>query len=198
MKQSYSSLVCFFLIFLFSTVHAAPAEQRFKYVRVDKGVMLEYRVSGPKHGSPILLIHGVTDSSHSWSSVIPYIDRTYRVYTPTLRGHGNSTKPVRGYQIPAFAQDMIAFMNKMRIKRAVVVGHSLGSLVAHQLASLFPERISHLILVGSAPTLVDNPVITYRWDEVIGLPEFQNPINPDFIRELTETAKVPARVWTVF
>ncbi len=91
------------------------------------------------------------------------------------------------------------------------MGHSLGSLVAHQLASLFPERISHLILVGSAPTLVDNPVITYLWDEVIGLPEFQDPIDPDFIRDwqtgpnpvdpeffetvLTETAKVPARVW---
>jgi non-heme chloroperoxidase len=202
------ALLCFSLI---SGAAPAWADPNIKQINLGQGIKLEYRVSGPRNGPPVLLIHGVTDSSHSWSSVMPYLAGEYRVYAPTLRGHGDSSKPAGGYQISVFAEDMIAFMDKLGIDRASVVGHSLGSLVAHQLASVYPQRVSTLVLVSSAPTLVDNPVVAYLWDEIIGLPTFQDPIDPDFIRDwqtgpnpvdpaffetvLSETAKVPARVW---
>jgi pimeloyl-ACP methyl ester carboxylesterase len=196
---------------LLSVVGPAAAEIKLKQIMLDNGVKLEYRVTGPKDAPVVLMIHGVTDSGHSWTQVMPYLETRYRVYAPTLRGHGDSEKPAGGYQIAVFAEDMIAFMNKLDIEHASVVGHSLGSLVAHQLASVYPQRVDALALIGSAPTLVGNPVITYLWEEIIGTEEFQDPIDPEFILEwqtgpnpvdeeffetvLSETAKVPARVW---
>ena len=196
---------------LVAAVDPAVADIKLKQIMLDNGVKLEYRVTGPKDAPVVLMIHGVTDSGHSWTSVMPYLESSYRVYAPTLRGHGDSDKPAGGYQIAGFAEDMIAFMDKLGIERASVVGHSLGSLVAHQLASVYPQRVDALALIGSAPTLVDNPVVTYLWEEIIGTDEFQDPIDPEFILEwqtgpnpvdeeffeivLSETAKVPARVW---
>ncbi|MCY0967261.1 alpha/beta fold hydrolase [Parathalassolituus penaei] len=190
-----------------SQIHADNNKQ----IRLDNGIHLEYRVDGPADGIPILFIHGVTDSNHSWSQVMPLLKDKFRVYAPSLRGHGDSDKPAGGYSIPVFAEDMIAFMDKLGISQAVVVGHSLGSLVASQMASVYPQRVSQLVLIGSAPTLVNNEVIEYLWQEVVGTSEFQDPISSDFIREwqtgpnpvneaffekvVSETGKVPARVW---
>jgi pimeloyl-ACP methyl ester carboxylesterase len=210
MNRLYLSPLLLILGFL-AAMGPAVADIKLKQAMLDNGVKLEYRVSGPKDAPAVLMIHGVTDSGHSWTSVMPYLETHYRVYAPTLRGHGDSDKPAGGYQIAVFAEDMLAFMDKLRIDHASVVGHSLGSLVAHQLASVYPQRVDTLVLIGSAPTMVDNPVITYLWDEIIGLDEFQDPIDPEFILEwqtgpnpvdpvffetvLSETAKVPARVW---
>jgi pimeloyl-ACP methyl ester carboxylesterase len=196
---------------LLTAVGPTAADIKLKQLMLDNGVKLEYRVTGPKDAPVVLMIHGVTDSGHSWTSIMPYLETSYRVYAPTLRGHGDSEKPAGGYRIAVFAEDMVAFMDKLGIDHASVVGHSLGSLVAHQLASVYPQRVDALALIGSAPTLVNNPVVTYLWDEVIGLEEFQDPIDPEFILEwqtgpnpvdpeffetvLSETAKVPARVW---
>ena len=206
----YLSLMLLFLGLL-SAMGPVAADIKLKQAMLDNGIKLEYRVTGPKDAPVVLMIHGVTDSGHSWTQVMPYLETRYRVYAPTLRGHGDSDKPAGGYQIAVFAEDMIAFMNKLGIEQASVVGHSLGSLVAHQLASVYPQRVDALALIGSAPTLVDNPVVTYLWDEIIGTEEFQDPIDEDFIRDwqtgpnpvdeeffeivLSETAKVPARVW---
>lgn len=208
-KHLLSLFLCL-LVSLFS-VASAQADAGIKQVSLNNGLHLQYRVSGPRSGQPILFIHGVTDSSHSWSAVMPYLNDQYRLYAPTLRGHGDSDKPAGGYNISVFAEDMIAFMDKLAIDQAIVVGHSLGSLVASQLASVYPERVSKLVLIGSAPTLNGNEVINWLWDEVVGLPDFQDPITEDFIREwqtgpnpvdpvffekvISETAKVPARVW---
>ncbi|MCP4590418.1 MAG: alpha/beta hydrolase, partial [bacterium] len=168
-------------------------------------------VDGPRDGIPIIFLHGYTDSSHSWSSTTPWLSDTYRTYVPDQRGHGDSDRPLYGYSISQYAEDVIAFMNKRRIQRAVLVGHSMGSFIAHQVASAYPNRVSHLVLVASAPTLVRHEVVTFLWDEIVGLPDFQDPIDPEFIRDwqtgpnpvdpeffekvLEETGKVPARVW---
>jgi pimeloyl-ACP methyl ester carboxylesterase len=211
MKNRLQLSLIILILSLLSVVGPAAADIKLKQVMLDNGVKLEYRVTGPKDAPVVLMIHGVTDSGHSWTQVMPYLETRYRVYAPTLRGHGDSDKPAGGYQIAVFAEDMIAFMNKLGIEHASVVGHSLGSLVAHQMASVYPQRVDAMALIGSAPTLVDNPVVTYLWEEIIGLDSFQDPIDEDFILEwqtgpnpvdeeffetvLSETAKVPARVW---
>ena len=211
MKTRLRLSLMLLLLGLLSAVGPAVADIKLRQIMLENGVNLEYRVTGPQDAPVVLMIHGVTDSGHSWTQVMPYLETRYRVYAPTLRGHGDSDKPTGGYQIAVFAEDMIAFMDKLRIEHASVVGHSLGSLVAHQLASVYPQRVDALALIGSAPTLVDNPVVTYLWEEIIGTDEFQDPIDEEFILEwqtgpnpvdeeffeivLSETAKVPARVW---
>ena len=193
------------------TAPAVLARPNVKQVNLATGVKLRYVVDGPRDGMPILFLHGVTDSSHSWSSTTPFLSDHYRTYALDQRGHGDSERPLYGYSMAQFAEDAIAFMDELGIEQAVIVGHSMGSFIAHQLASVYPERVSHLVLVGSAATSVRNEVVTFLWDEIIGRPDFQDPIDPDFIRELQtgpnpvdpvffekaleESAKVPARVW---
>ncbi len=182
-----------------------------KQVKLDTGVKLRYVAAGPTDGPPIIFLHGITDSSHSWSSTTPFLADDYRTYALDQRGHGDSEKPIYGYSMAQFAEDVVAFMDKLDIEQAVIVGHSMGSFIAHQVASVYPQRVSHLVLIGSAPTSVRNEVITFLWDEIIGLPDFQDPVDPDFIRDLQtgpnpvdpvffekvleESAKLPARVW---
>ncbi len=189
----------------------AGQQPKVKQVNLDTGVKLRYVVDGPRDGIPIVFLHGITDSSHSWSSTTPFLSDEYRTYALDQRGHGDSEKPLYGYSMAQFAEDAVAFMDKLGIEQAVIVGHSMGSVIAHQIASVYPERVSHLVLVGSAPTSVKNELITFLWDEIIGLPDFQDPIDPDFIRDLQtgpnpvdpvffekvleESAKLPARVW---
>lgn len=189
-------------------VMARPGD---KQVNLPTGVKLRYMVDGPRNATPVLFLHGITDSSHSWSSTIPFLSDTYRTYALDQRGHGDSERPCFGYSMAQFAEDAVAFMDKKGIDQAVVVGHSMGSFIAHQIASVYPERVSHLVLVASAPTSVKNELLTFVWDEYVGLPEFQDPISEDFIRDfqtgsnpvdpvffekaLEETGKVPARVW---
>ena len=93
---------------LLTAVGPATADIKIKHVKLDNGVNLEYKVTGPEDAPAVLMIHGVTDSGHSWTSVMPYLETSYRVYAPTLRGHGDSEKPAGGYQIAGFAEDMLA------------------------------------------------------------------------------------------
>ena len=189
-------------------VTARPGD---KQVNLATGVKLRYMVDGVPGATPILFLHGITDSSHSWSSTTPFLSDTYRTYALDQRGHGDSERPLFGYSMAQFAEDAVAFMDEMGIDQAVVVGHSMGSFIAHQIASVYPERVSHLVLVASAPTSVKNELLTFVWDEYVGSPDFQDPISADFIRDfqtgpnpvdpvffetaLEETGKVPARVW---
>ena len=204
--------IAFWLV-LFSLLFSplALADASTKQANLATGVKLKYVESGPRHAPAIIFLHGATDSSHSWSAVTPYLDTTYHTYALDQRGHGDSEKPAYGYTIPQMADDVIAFMDREKIHQAVMVGHSMGSLIAHQLASVYPERVSKLVLVGSAPTASGNTVLRDLWQNPIGTADFKDPIDPAFIeawqtgpnpvdpvffqKVLSETAKVPARVW---
>ena len=190
---------------------AAWADRDFRTVNLETGIKLRYVDTGPRNGQPIIFLHGATDSSHSWSMTTPFLSDSYRILALDQRGHGASEKPTFGYSVAQYADDVVAFMDKLRLQQAVIVGHSMGSFIAHQLASAYPNRVSKLVLIGSAKSGVGNPVITSLWEDPIGLPSFQDPIDPEFIRAwqtgpnpvdpvffekvLSETARVPALVW---
>jgi pimeloyl-ACP methyl ester carboxylesterase len=108
-----------------------------------------------------------------------------------------------------FAADVIAFMDAMQLKQATIVGHSMGSIVAQHVAAEAPERVSKLVLVGSA-TSVRNFAVGDLQREVNALPEaipekfahdFQvsttfNPLAPAFLQAVVkESQKMPGRVW---
>ncbi len=209
--RSKLSFVLAALLVVVCTAPAVLANPNVKQVNLATGVKLRYVVEGPSDGMPVIFLHGITDSSHSWSSTTPFLSDLYRIYVLDQRGHGDSERPLYGYSMAQFAEDAVTFMDKLGIERAVIVGHSMGSFIAQQIASVYPERVSHLVLVASAATSVHNEAITFVWDEIVGRPDFQDPIDPDFIREwqtgpnpvdpvffekaLEETAKVPVRVW---
>ncbi|MBL7552345.1 alpha/beta fold hydrolase [Frankia sp. AgB1.9] len=100
-------------------------------------------------GSPVLLIHGIGDSSATWLPVLPGLARRHTVIAPDLLGHGLSDKPRADYSVGGFACGMRDLLTVLGIERATVVGHSLGGGVAMQFAYQFPERCERLVLVGT-------------------------------------------------
>lgn len=203
-----------FLLLLFMVVSSVGAYgyapvMRHGEVRVKTGVRVHYVEQGNRDGVPVILLHGYSDSWVSWTRVLPLIDKKYRVYVPDLRGHGDSDRPATGYTLPNFAADIIAFMDAKGLKKATIVGHSMGSFVAQHVAVRAPERVEKLVLVGSAPA-VSNGEISQLQVEVNALSdpvplkfvtEFQKsvvtrPVPDEFMdRVIKESLKLPARVW---
>ena len=129
-------------------VDQASWESQKKEVGLPNGIRLAYVEAGDPNGEPLLLLHGYTDSSRSWTTVLPYLSR-YRLLIPDQRGHGASDAPECCYGSSQFAYDARLFLDALGVKSAAVAGHSLGSMVAISLAADHPNRVSKVILIGS-------------------------------------------------
>jgi pimeloyl-ACP methyl ester carboxylesterase len=112
------------------------------------GYRRAFRMAGD--GPPLLLIHGIGDSSQTWSGVIPALAERYTVIAPDLLGHGDSAKPRADYAIAAYACGMRDLLTALGVDQVSVVGHSLGGGIAMQFAYQFPERCERLVLVAAA------------------------------------------------
>jgi pimeloyl-ACP methyl ester carboxylesterase len=157
----------------------------------------------------LVCLHGYSDSWFSFSRLLPLLPPTHRVYALSLRGHGESERPPAGYGIAQLAVDVVAFLDAVGAARATLVGHSLGSLVARQVAATRPERVRRLVLIGTIATPVNEAVLALR-DAVRDL---EDPVPEAFVREfqastlhlpvpgpffervVAESLKLPARVW---
>ncbi|RZS31370.1 pimeloyl-ACP methyl ester carboxylesterase [Herbihabitans rhizosphaerae] len=113
--------------------------------RTIHGYRRAYRVGG--RGPALLLIHGISDSSETWQSVLGDLAKRYTVIAPDLLGHGDSDKPRADYSAAAYACGMRDLLSVLDISRVTVIGHSLGGGVAAQFAYQFPERCERLVLV---------------------------------------------------
>ena len=100
-------------------------------------------------GESLLLIHGMGDSSATWSHVLPRLAQNYDVIAPDLLGHGDSDKPRADYTVAAYACGMRDLLSVLDVERVTVIGHSLGGGVAMQFAYQFPDRCERLVLVDS-------------------------------------------------
>ena len=106
-----------------------------------------YRVAG--QGPPVVLIHGMLNSSSHWQSVAMNLASDYTVIAPDLIGHGDSAAPRGDYSLGAHASSIRDLLAAMGIDRASIVGHSLGGGVAMQFFYQFPQRTERLVLISS-------------------------------------------------
>src|SRR3954464_12596117 len=106
-----------------------------------------YRVAGS--GPPVVLIHGMVNSSRHWESVALRLADRYTVIAPDLIGHGDSAAVRGDYSIGAHATSIRDMLAVIGIDRATIVGHSLGGGVAMQFFYQFPQRTERLVLVSS-------------------------------------------------
>ncbi|HEY4427179.1 MAG TPA: alpha/beta fold hydrolase [Solirubrobacteraceae bacterium] len=111
------------------------------------GRRVVYRVAGS--GPPIVLIHGMLNSSSHWRSVALALAREHTVLAPDLIGHGDSAAPRGDYSLGAHAASIRDLMAAIGIERATIVGHSLGGGVAMQFFYQFPQRVDRLVLISS-------------------------------------------------
>ncbi|HEU5334123.1 MAG TPA: alpha/beta fold hydrolase [Actinocrinis sp.] len=127
-------------------VPPSPPAARLRY-RSIHGYKFAFRMAGS--GDPIILIHGIGDSSKTWFPVIPGLAQHHRVIAPDLLGHGSSDKPRHDYSVGGYANGVRDLLSVLGIDRATVVGHSLGGAVAMQFAYQYPERCERLVLVST-------------------------------------------------
>jgi pimeloyl-ACP methyl ester carboxylesterase len=85
----------------------------------------------------------------------------------TQRGHSAATQPRYGYAAADFAADQAAFLDALRIPRAVLVGHSMGSAVVQRFAIDHPERVAGVVLVAANATWQSNPMVTEIWETIV-------------------------------
>ncbi len=106
-----------------------------------------YRVAGS--GPPVVLIHGMVNSSRHWERVALQLAEHHTVIAPDLLGHGDSAAVRGDYSLGAHAASIRDLLAVIGIDRATIVGHSLGGGVAMQFFYQFPQRVERLVLVSS-------------------------------------------------
>jgi pimeloyl-ACP methyl ester carboxylesterase len=144
----------------FAAIGAANAQTRGTNTsfgalkQIDAGVLnIGYAEAGPPDGPPIILLHGWPYDIHSYVDVAPVLAAAgYRVLIPYLRGHGTtrflSDATTRNGQQATTAVDIIAFMDALKIEKAVFGGYDWGGRTADVIAALWPERCKALVAVS--------------------------------------------------
>ncbi|MBP0580407.1 alpha/beta fold hydrolase [Labrys sp. LIt4] len=122
--------------------------------QIKAGVLdVGYAEAGPADGAPMLLLHGWPYDIHSYVDVAPILAAAgYRVIVPYLRGYGStrflSSDTPRNGQQAALGSDVIAFMDALKIEKAVIGGYDWGARTADIVAALWPERCKALVSVS--------------------------------------------------
>jgi pimeloyl-ACP methyl ester carboxylesterase len=121
-------------------------------MRIDvNGVGIEFDVSGPDAGRPVVLLHGFPDSGRLWRNQVPVLaDAGFRVIVPDLRGYGRSDKPaeVDAYNLLFLAGDVLGVLDAVGVERAHVVGHDWGAALAWGLGAMAGDRVDHLVALS--------------------------------------------------
>lgn len=125
----------------------APTVQR-NYADLSE-VKLHYLTAG--RGEPVVLLHGVPQSSHEWRSIIPHLADRYSIIAPDLRGLGDSSRPAGGYDKRTVAADIWELVHDhLGIDRFFLVGHDWGGPVAFSLAAHHPDAVRRLAILDVA------------------------------------------------
>src|ERR687885_716656 len=113
------------------------------------GIQLHYVIGG--HGEPVVLLHGWPQTWYEWRHIMPALAKNYTVVAPDLRGLGDSSKPVTGYDGKTTAQDIYQLVTKLGFKRIDLVGHDIGSWVAYPYAAAHPSEVKGLAILEVPP-----------------------------------------------
>jgi len=113
------------------------------------GININYRVQG--NGEPLVLIMGYSGDRNGWIFQTPVFKKHYRVITFDNRGIGKTDKPWGAYSTKMMADDTIGLMDHLSIKKAHILGISMGGMIAQALAINYPERINKLVLGCTLP-----------------------------------------------
>ncbi len=132
------------------------------------GVKLFFE-EAPGAGAPVVLIHGwCCDHTYFAPQFEHFAKKGRRVVAIDLRGHGASDKPVERYSMPGFADDVAYVCDHLGVTKALIIGHSMGGIIAYDFASRHPALLSALVMLDAA----------------IVLPATSRAVIPKFLAEL--------------
>ena len=116
------------------------------------GISMNYEIAGT--GDWLVLIHGAGDNLQTWYYQVPVFSKQYKVLTYDTRGHGQTDVTEGEYTTGVWADDLHALLNALGVRRASVLGYSLGGMIAATLATDHPEMVDALVLAGVAGAAV--------------------------------------------
>jgi pimeloyl-ACP methyl ester carboxylesterase len=128
------------------------------------GIQMHYVIGGK--GDPVVLLHGWPETWHAWRHIMPALAKNYTVVVPDLRGLGDSSKPVTGYDGKTTAEDIYQLVSQLGFKQIFLIGHDIGAQTAYSYAAIHPNNVSKLVVMeltfpGYIPP--PSPSGTGRW-----------------------------------
>ena len=161
------------------TAPSTASRVRFATARLATGPLIHFAEQGDPGGEALIFVHGWPDSWFSWSRVFALLPAGYRAFALDQRGFGDSERPASGYTIDQLATDVVAFMDAIGVSRATLIGHSMGTFVARRVAEKDPERVTGLVLIGSAVTAAN--AVTREVQSLLA--PLADPLPEAFVRE---------------
>jgi pimeloyl-ACP methyl ester carboxylesterase len=151
---------------------------------------LQVREDGPADAPALVLLHGFACSIRWWDGVVPSLAREHHVIRFDLLGHGGSEKPRDGYGMEEQARRVADALDRLGVRKADVVGHSMGGAVATALVQTRRSLVDYLTIIDTGPEQGDGQLpFTARLGFVPVLGEAIRRVVPDSaVREGLESA----------
>ena len=112
-----------------------------------KNTKISYSDTGK--GNAVVLLHGFLENQTMWQDLVPELSKKHRIITIDLLGHGETECLGYVHSMEDNAEIVQAVLSKLRIRKAIFVGHSMGGYVALAFAELYPENVRALVLQNS-------------------------------------------------
>jgi hypothetical protein len=109
------------------------------------GIQLHYVMGGK--GDPVVLLHGYPQFWCEWRQIMPALAKNYTVIAPDVRGIGDSSKPLTGYDGNTTAEDIYHLVSQLRFSNILLAAHDVGTQTAYSYAAAHPNNVSKLVLM---------------------------------------------------
>lgn len=143
---------------------------------IVNGIQMHYVIGG--QGNPLVLLHGFPETWYEWRHVMPAFAKNYTVIVPDLRGLGDSSKPLTGYDGKTTAEDLNQLLSQLGFKKILLVSHDIGAQTAFSYAKTHPNNVSKLVIMDYIfpgflpPQFGQNGPWWFTFHQVPNLPEF--------------------------
>ncbi|NYZ12656.1 3-oxoadipate enol-lactonase [Azospirillum sp. RWY-5-1] len=132
----------------------------------NNDIVIRYREDGRRDGPVLLFSNSLGTDLQVWDKVVPAFTGDFRVLRYDTRGHGLSDAPAAPYSLDDHVGDMLAVMDDAGVERAILVGLSVGGLIAQGVAARAPERVRALVLSNTAHRIGSVESWTQRMDAI--------------------------------
>ncbi len=122
------------------------------FISIDD-VLLNFTDEGNAAGPPLVFINSLGTDLRIWDAVLPQFATDYRIIRHDKRGHGLSDCPAPPFTIQQHADDLAGLLDALQVEQAILVGISVGGMIALDFAARFPARVSRLVLCDTAPKI---------------------------------------------
>ncbi len=157
LHRSFAAIVFAFAL-LAATAFSQSSSGESRFAKLDNSRV--HYINYGKGDETLVLIHGWTQSADAWRDNIADLAKRNHVVVVELPGHGESDKPQTTYTMEYFARAVDVVMRDAKVKRAVLVGHSMGTPVARQFYRKYPDKTLGIVIVdGSLRPFGDKAMI---------------------------------------